>query len=95
MIGFFRIITGKSRRTANYVFSEEIWIAEYGLKPKGKRAWRFGDRNRNTVVTVGGKKSPVSYAKAKTLATALLRQSGFPIYRTVYLLPLVKNRKAV
>lgn len=73
----------------NHVFSEELYVQKYG-KPKGKNVWYFGDRySENTVIRIGSEDEPVSYSKAKKLAEERLQREGYPIYKTVYLLPII------
>lgn len=70
----------------NYVFSEELYIKEYG-KPKRKGAWTFGDRNKDFIITVGSDESPLTYEKAKKAACLILEQQRYPMYKTIYLHP--------
>lgn len=70
----------------NYVFSEEIYIKEYG-KPKGKNVWIFGDRNKTFTIIVGSKENPLSYTQAKKAACVELEQMRYPMYKTIYLHP--------
>lgn len=73
---------------SNHIFSEELYIAKYG-RPKGVNVWYFGDRNEQvSVIRIGSEDEPVSYQKAKKLAEKRLQEEGYPIYKTVYLLPI-------
>lgn len=69
-----------------YTFSEEIYIEEWG-KPKGKRVWTFGDRNKTFVITVGSDENPLDYNKAKKEACLELEKMRYPMYKTIYLHP--------
>ena len=71
-----------------YTFSEELYAEKYG-KPKGKNVWYFGDRREEiALIRVGNEEEPVSYSKAKKMAEERLTNIAFPIYKTVYLLPI-------
>lgn len=76
----------------SHIFSEELYIEKYG-KPKGANVWFFGDKNECiTVIRIGSEDEPVTYAKAKKLAEKRLQEEGYPLYKTVYLLPINELR---
>jgi hypothetical protein len=70
----------------NYVFSEEIYLKELG-KPKGKGIWTFGDRNKTYELKVGSEAEPLTYSKAKKVASAELGKQRYLMYKTIYLHP--------
>lgn len=69
----------------NYVFSDEIYRNLYG-KPKGKKVWKFGNRDGTEAVIVGTDEKPLTYKEAKKQAVNELIKMRFLIYKTVYLL---------
>lgn len=69
----------------SYIFSDEVYRNLYG-KPKGKRVWKFGNRDGSQAVAVGTEEKPLSYREAQKQVVNELVKIGFPIYKTVYLL---------
>jgi len=70
---------------AEFVFDDVLYREKHG-RVKGKKAWCFGDKDGELSVIVGEDK-PVSYKQAVTLAKEKLSLIGYPVYKTVYLLP--------